>query len=176
MVKWDIQHTAIMVAVTLLSATAGYLEQQSATTIMGALQSWAAAKHMVYMVAVFDLTALVTLAKQSFLTPPGNAGNGGGPPAEQKALPSSFPKKPAAMRTALAAAACLLLSECSWLRSPQGGGTVATIADITVCILNHSREPIAQIAKDCGPQATEDVITKILDAHHANAIRESCGK
>jgi hypothetical protein len=64
---------------------------------------------------------------------------------------------------------------CSWLSSPQGQGTVSTITDVVVCILNHSQDPPIKIAQACGPQATTDVITKVIEAHRAAAIREKAG-
>jgi hypothetical protein len=64
---------------------------------------------------------------------------------------------------------------CSWLSSPQGQGTVSTITDVTVCILNHSQDPPIRIAQACGPQATTDVITKVIEAHKAAAVRERAG-
>lgn len=102
MVKWDIQHTLVMIATTLVGATMGYIEQQSATSLMEALQSKAALGHMLMVMAVVDLSALAALAKQSFLMPPANSG-GAGDQANKSANPSSFPKKPAAMRGALIA-------------------------------------------------------------------------
>jgi hypothetical protein len=67
-----------------------------------------------------------------------------------------------------AIAAC---SGCSWLQSP-GGQKVETVTfDTAVCILNHVKDPPAQIAVECGVATIEDVV-KVLDAHRAAMVRE----
>lgn len=101
MVKWDVKHTLLMVGVTLVGATTGYIEQQDASTLLQAFESWKAMEHMLILIGVFDLSALATLAKQSFVVPSGNASaQGGGQSQDRKAdNPSSFPKRPASMRT-----------------------------------------------------------------------------
>ena len=54
----------------------------------------------------------------------------------------------------------------------QGGAVVTGGIDVALCVLNHSTEPPATIAAECGVAAVEDVV-KILDAHRAAAIREA---
>lgn len=64
------------------------------------------------------------------------------------------------------------VSGCSWFKSTQGQQTVTTAVDLTICVLNHSTEPVEQIATDCGAQTISDVV-KILDAHKAAELREA---
>lgn len=53
----------------------------------------------------------------------------------------------------------------------QGTAIAVATIDATVCVLNHSQEPIPQIVKDCDGVTAEDVI-KILDAHKGAEMRE----
>lgn len=125
MVKWDVRHTLMMVGVTLVGATTGYIEQQDASTLLQAFQSWKAMSHMLVLIGVFDLSALATLAKQSFVVPSVNGGaqGGGQGQANKSDSPSSFPKRPASMRTGfwkteLGIAGCLALMFVSSLGTP----------------------------------------------------------
>jgi hypothetical protein len=79
------------------------------------------------------------------------------------------------VRLAFAALLTGCILGCSWLSSPQGQGTVSTITDVVVCILNHSQDPPIKIAQACGPEATTDVITKVIEAHRAATVREKAG-
>ena len=82
----------------------------------------------------------------------------------------------AALGQSLAATASVLLFSLCATGCTKAQGVaigVATI-DATVCVLNHSQEPIEQIVKDYDGVVAEDVV-KILDAHKAAEVREQAG-
>lgn len=68
------------------------------------------------------------------------------------------------------------LAGCAWWQS-HGGQAERDVAQLAVCVLQHSSEAPEQIAAECSAQAVEDVI-RILEAHRAAAAREheGCGK
>lgn len=66
---------------------------------------------------------------------------------------------------------CALLPVMMACTKAQGVAVAVATIDATVCVLNHSQEPVQQIVKDCDGVTAEDVI-KILDAHTAAEVRE----
>lgn len=69
-ITWDWKHSLILVGTTLAGATVGYLDQQSPGAIFDAFTSWAKAMPIVRGIGIADISALLLLAKQSFITPP----------------------------------------------------------------------------------------------------------
>jgi len=74
----------------------------------------------------------------------------------------------------LIGAAVFWLAMLSGCTKAQGVAIGVATIDATVCVLNHSQEPIEQIVKDCDGVVAEDVV-KILDAHKAAEVREQAG-
>lgn len=82
-VAWDWRHTLILAASTAGGALVTYFEAEPTATLLSAFQSWTTAKPLLVGAALAAVTALVALAKQTFLVVPSPA------PSAAKRVPSS---------------------------------------------------------------------------------------
>lgn len=67
---------------------------------------------------------------------------------------------------------CLALGMCVPGGCGKGPVIAAGVADVTLCVLEHSTEPPEQIASECAGITVADVI-RILQAHKAAELREA---
>jgi hypothetical protein len=76
----------------------------------------------------------------------------------------------------LIVAASMAASAVALTACPPDARTVVDVIGESVCILNHSGEPVAQIIEDCGKEGytlSEGDVTKVVTAHRAAAEREA---
>lgn len=134
-IQWNWGHTLAMVGATLVAATAGYIEQQDATSLLAALESWAAFKVMLVHMVVIDLVALAVLFKQSPMV-------------------ASATKAAAVFVLATSLAACA-----------GAIAAVVPVADLGICVAEHALngESIPDIARDC-KQDIPAVINALLES------------
>lgn len=102
-VQPELMHFVILVGTAFGGAVLGYFQSQPTVSIFEALQSWTTAKPLVFGALFAGVTAVIALAKQSFISPPA-------PPPAATLGGSKPPKKetvilpPNAARMALAGA------------------------------------------------------------------------
>jgi hypothetical protein len=189
MMRWDFKHTLFLIGTTLVGATAGYLEQQDASTLLAAIQSWSAMKQILMHIVVFNLVTLAALAKQSFLTPAEPKGGQGARPLTPEDTDPAIPaKRPGLTRlTRLAGlAACVIIGLVGLVGSvaktgPLSLGTgcaaaipiVGPVAALAACVAEHALngDSLADIAKACKSDIPS-IISALLDAKEPR-VRES---
>lgn len=75
--NWDKNHTVILIGSTIGGALLAYFQGQPASSLVEAMSSWQTAKPLLIGAACAAVTALVALAKQTFLVTPASGGGRG---------------------------------------------------------------------------------------------------
>src|ERR1700759_646526 len=161
--RFDAAHVLLVLCTTFAGAAIGYVTSEPTVAVVTALMAWSTAKPLVIGAAVAGLTAIVNLAKQSYLAPKE------GSPAPPSPVPPA-PPPPLTIVCLAIAAACFGCD--AQTRAAVAGGLEAEAACVDNQVATLHQTDAVQIIIACGPQEGATILA-ILDGIFASPAKSA---